>query len=395
MKIIYILVLILWSHLILAGVLSGKVIESSGQVLPFTSIYKKGTSIGTTSNIDGTYQFTLPAGEHTITFQYIGFESKDITITMTKDDMELDVTLEPYTKSITEIVITAGEDPAYRIIRKAIRRRIFYKDQVKRFQCNSYMKGTQHVQNIPSEIMGRSLSFIRERLDSTGSGIIYLSESLSTIYVDGKKKKEIMNSSKVSGNDNGFSFNSGAALYDISFYENYFDLNDAKVLSPIANNALAAYKYKLLSSFNDKDDRLVHQIEVIPKNTDDALFSGIIYIADKDWAIYGTDLFTTGKALNISLLDTLRVKQTHIQLENDVWRVFSQHISFNLKILFIKTQGEFVGVYSQYDIEPDFPPGFFNAETFKVEDFAIPCSDFGNFQKSLHLAAFAKFIEVF
>ena len=206
------------------------------------------------------------------------------------------------------------------------------------------MKGTQHVQNIPEEFMGEVFHlFENDSIRMVQVLSICLNRyqpSMSMV----KRVKEVMNSSKVSGNDNGFSFNSGAALYDISFYENYFEINDAKVLSPIANSALAAYSYRLLSSFTDKDDRLVHQIQVVPKNEDDALFSGIIYIADQDWAIYGTDLFTTGKALNISLLDTVRVKQTHIQIQDNIWRVFSQHISFNLNILFIKTRGEFVGI---------------------------------------------------
>ena len=36
----------------------------------------------------------------------------------------------------------------------------------------------------------------------------------------------------------------------------------------------------------------------------------------------------------------------------------------------IKTKGNFVGVFSNYNLDPHFPQGFFDAEVFKVEEFA-------------------------
>src|SRR5690606_42107523 len=56
-------------------------------------------------------------------------------------------------------------------------------------------------------------------LDSTRTGIIYLSETISEIaYQKPDKFTEKIIASKVSGNDNGFSFNSAQSA-NISFYE--------------------------------------------------------------------------------------------------------------------------------------------------------------------------------
>ena len=348
----------------------GKLTDEKGEMLSFASIYVRGTSIGTTSNIDGFYDLVLEEGDYELVFQYVGYESKTEKITLGKEDIELNIVLGPIANNIQEIVVTAGEDPAYRIIRKAIKKRKFHLNQVKQYSCESYVKGTQHIRNLPKKFMGQSLDMFREGLDSNGTGIIYLSEAVSKLHYKDGEFKEIMSSSKVSGNDNGFSFNSGAAMASMTFYENSFELGDTEILSPIASGALGSYKYRLETSFYDNEGHLVYKIEVIPKNKLGAVFGGYIYIVDEDWAIHSTDLFTTGKAVNISVLDTVYFKQTHIKLNNETWRIFSQDINFTLRFLIIATKGNFVGVFRNYDLSPSFDPKFFNAEIFKVEDFA-------------------------
>ncbi|BDS13429.1 DUF5686 and carboxypeptidase regulatory-like domain-containing protein [Aureispira anguillae] len=353
-----------------AAHIRGKLTDNQGEALSFASIYVRGTSTGTTSNIEGFYDLVLEAGNYELVFQYVGYESKTETVTIGQKDIQLDIVLNPIANNIQEVVVTAGEDPAYRIIRKAIKKRKFYLNQVKKYSCDSYVKGTQHIRNLPKTFMGQSLDMFRQGLDSNGTGIIYLSESVSRLHYKEGTYKEIMSSSKVSGDDNGFSFNSGAALASLSFYENTFELGDTKILSPIASGALAAYKYRLETSFFDNEGHLVYKIEVIPKNKLGAVFAGYIYIVDEDWAIHSTDLFTTGKSVNISVLDTVHFKQTHLKLNDGIWRIFSQDIDFTLKLLVIGTQGNFIGVFSNYDLNPTFDPKFFNAEIFKVEDLA-------------------------
>ena len=357
-----------FSTCIFALNIHGTVTDENGEALSFVSIYIQGTSIGTTTNIDGKYSLKLDNGTYELVFQYIGFESKIEKISLSKEDLELNVSLNPVSNNLQEIVVTAGEDPAYRIIRKAIKKRKFHLKQIKEYSCDSYVKGVQHIRNLPKSFMGLSLDILRQKLDSNGTGIIYLSESISKLHHKDGEFKEIMSSSKLSGNDNGFSFNSGAAMAEMSFYNNSFELGDSEILSPIANGALATYKYRLESSFFDKDGHLVYKIEVIPKNKLASVFGGYIYIVDGYWAIHSTDLFITGKSANISVLDTAHFKQTHIHLGEKIWRIFSQEIRFSLKLLTIATKGEFIGVFTNYDLKPDFPSNFFDAEVFKVED---------------------------
>ena len=66
--------------------------------------------------------------------------------------------------------------------------------------------------------MGQEVGDLDGVLDSTRSGIIYLSETISKIsYRQPNDFRERIIASKVSGNDNGFSFNS-AQESTFSFY---------------------------------------------------------------------------------------------------------------------------------------------------------------------------------
>ena len=363
------MLLILQSTDMAAAILKGNVSGPDGKPLPFASVYVQGTSIGTTTNFEGNYNIELDKGEYNIVFQYVGFQQQSVKVELKNDITELNVQLKDLEIQTEEVIVKADEDPAYRIIREAIKKRKFYLDQTSSYSCDSYVKGTQKVQNLPDKIMGRSLGKLSEGIDSNGNGIVYLSESVSKLYFDERKYKEIMISSKVSGDDNGFSFNSGVSMKEFNFYENQLTLNDSKLLSPIAQNALISYRYRLDATFIDNGN-IVSKIEVIPKNTMGALFHGYIYIINDQWSIHSTELKTSGKAANISLLDTVSFRQVHITLQDSIQKLFSQEIEFNLNVFGIKIAGRFLGVFKNYIINPKLDPKFFNAEVFKVSNDA-------------------------
>jgi len=116
------------------------------------------------------------------------------------------------------------------------------------------------VKDAPEKILGQEIGDLGGGLDSTRTGIIYLSETISEIaYQRPNNFSEKITASKVSGNDNGFSFNS-AIDANFSFYENTIALN-AQIVSPIANNAYAYYRYKLVGTFFE-NGKLINKIEV-------------------------------------------------------------------------------------------------------------------------------------
>lgn len=352
-----------------ATALKGKVYDHKGEVLPFASVYIQGTSIGTTTNVEGEYSLELAAGSYQIIYKYVGYQQELLEIEIGDRDIIQDVQLKALDMQMEEVVIVGGEDPAYPIIRKAIKKRKYYLNQVKSYRCDAYVKGTQYVKDMPEKFMGRSLGEFRKGLDSSGSGIVYLSESVAKLHFNKKKYKEIMISSKVSGDDNGFSFNSGVGMSEFNFYQNQLSLGDSKLLSPIANTALLSYRYQLIATFED-DGRLINKIKVIPKNPLGQLFHGEIYIVEDEWCIHSTALRTTGKAANISMLDTVEFRQLHLPVQDSIWRLFSQEVEFDMKIFAVKLAGRFTGVFHNYELNPNFEDKFFGAEVFRVDETA-------------------------
>ena len=77
--------------------LSGYVRDSTnGESIVGASIYKQGTTIGTTSNVYGFYSISLPKGKNTIVFSYIGYQQ---------------ITKELYLETSTNIDVELSEDP--------------------------------------------------------------------------------------------------------------------------------------------------------------------------------------------------------------------------------------------------------------------------------------------
>ncbi len=349
--------------------LSGQITDERGEVLSFATIYIKNSSLGTTSNVEGYYELDAEPGSYEVIFQYVGYEQLVKKIEFKDQPIVLDVVLSEQSVGLQEIVVTAdGEDPAYAIIRKAIAKRDYYLNQVEEYSCDVYIKGNQKVADVPKKFMGIDIGDLGGILDTTGQGIVYLSESVSKLYYRAPDQfNEEMISSKVSGDDNGFSFNQ-ANVMDFNFYKNTYDELGRKIVSPIANNAFAYYKYKLEGAFVDDAGRLINKIKVIRKRDTDPSLEGHIYIIEDLWNIHSLDMQTNGEAFGQPILDTMFLRQVYIPVkEPDVWLPVSRAVNFKLKLFGIKIKGDFTGVYSSYDIEPNLGSKFFTNEILKVD----------------------------
>lgn len=348
----------------------GRVTDDKDQPLPFATVFIKGTTTGTTTNAAGQYQLDLPPGQYTVVCQYIGFKRTELPLNVNASTQILDFHLLPVNMQIKEVVVKAnGEDPAYAIIRQAIKKRHIYQQQVKEYTCMSYIKGTIGMKNVPGRFMGQKIDKNDMGVDSTGKGMIFLSESVTKISarLPDKIKLEVISSRK-SGGGFGLSFPAIISFYDNNVSAVITQMGPRGYISPIAENALAYYKYRLEGTFTE-EGKTVNKIQVIPRRKQEPLFSGYIFITDNDWRIHSTDLILTGE-YQLELMDTLEIRQTHVPVTADIWRVKDQvmHISFN-KFGF-RMGGSFVNVYSDYNVHPGFPPKFFD-NTFLKYDSAF------------------------
>ncbi|WP_300434436.1 DUF5686 and carboxypeptidase regulatory-like domain-containing protein [Christiangramia sp.] len=364
-------VMLFFSVFQLSSQIIGEVKDENGNPLPYVNIYTKTGSIGTTTNDEGIYELKInQTGDYTLVFQFLGYKTFKKEITANNFPITVNVTLKAESTSLDEVTVQAGENPANRIIRNAIDNRELNAKKLQSFTADFYSRGLWRIQNAPEKILGQDVGDLGGGLDSTRSGIVYLSETISEIaYQKPDDFKEKIIASKVSGDDNGFSLNSAQEAY-FSFYENTLEIN-SELVSPIAEYAFNYYRYQLEGTFFDDRGNMINKILVSPKRSNDRVFSGYIYIVEDLWQIYGVELTTTGAAIQVPPIEELVFKQNYkYSEENDLYIQISQSVDFSFKIFGFGGNGRFTAVYSDYDFTPQFDKDSFGREILSFQEQA-------------------------
>lgn len=344
----------------------GKITDSDGEPIPFVSVFIKGTTKGVSANAEGVYSINVERGLVTLTFTVVGFKTATQSVDVF-NNTTLNQTLQTEQYTLNSVVIKAnGEDPAYRIVRNAIKNRKSYLEEIFAYSSDVYIKGMQKLVGAPKKFFGRDIQKTLN-LDTNRNGILYLSESQSKFsYMKPDRIKEEMISSKISGRNNAFSFNKASDMR-INFYENLLlensGLSARSFVSPIADNAMFYYKYKLLGK-TEENGLTINKIEVSPRRKNDPVFRGVIYIADETWRLMGTDLNLT-KDAGVNLIDTLNIAQHFIKVDK-YYMPGNLKFQFNGNVFGFKFQGYFISFYSNYNINPKFEKGYFTAEILKI-----------------------------
>jgi len=350
--------------------IKGKITDVYGNPIPYVSVLIENTYIGTSSNENGDYQLDVKEkGSYTIIFRSLAFKTQKVSVTVDLFPFVQNVSLEDETYLVDEIVITSTEDPALEIIRNAIKNKKINSENTDKYTADFYSKGIFKVKDLPEKILGQKIELedMELGLDSTRSGILYLSETISKITVQRPNKlKEHIIASKVSGDDKGFSYNTAEGT-EFDFYDNYIDFG-VKMISPIADNAFSYYKYKLDNTFYDENDNLVNKIKVIAKRDKEPVFEGFIYIVEDNYAIYGVELNIKGYRMNQPFLDNLLLTQTYgYNSLNGKWTKNLQTFDFEAGVFGIKFQGRFTHVFSNYEFVESFERKTFTREIISFD----------------------------
>ena len=370
MRIFTLAFLLFFSYYATAQKIYGTVFNSQGDLLPYASVIIKGTTKGTSANDKAKFSLNVLPGTYIIVCQNLGYTTAEKTVTV-KNDTEISFVLTQQKLSMETVVVTnGGEDPAYEVIRNAIKKRNYYFKQVDKFTCNIYGKDIIRLKSLPKKIFGQKIKTEDKKdmgVDSTGKGIVYLSESVSKVSVQqpDKFKLEVI-SSRVSGSDGfGFNFPPFISLYsnNVKVFSEKF--NPRGFVSPIADGAIGFYKFKFLGTFFE-NGRSISSIRVTPRRKYEPLFSGIINIADDEWSIYSFDLILT-KTAQLEIMDTLQITQLHVPVDKNIRRVKNQLLHFNFKQFGIEAGGNFLTVYSDYDVAPNFSKKYFDNVVIKYD----------------------------
>jgi hypothetical protein len=198
------------------------------------------------------------------------------------------------------------------------------------------------------------------------SEILYLAENVSEVYVKGKKRKEKILHSRVSGELTRFSFLGNVGIhYDP--YKNRFPIpgvNEMGMRSPLAEKAWLYYAFE----WGEETDSCCHHILLRPRRKYEPVFQGEMRLDRQSLAVRSLDIWATPQQ-GVELLDTLHIRQEYSRW-NEHWVPVSTRVNlpFSLNLIWIKVpfQAYALSEAKGHIARPDLAPSFFNKEVVRV-----------------------------
>src|SRR5690554_6722509 len=311
----------------------GTVIDQDGTPLPYTTIYVKETGSGSVTNQNGRYELRLQPGNYNISFQFLGYKSEQIVVSVGNEMITRDVVLQKQSYTLQAAEIDGGkEDPAYKVMRKAIAKSSYHRQQVDHFTCEVYLKGGGRLVDSPW--------FLRKTLEKEGldTSATFVTESVSEItYNRPGDYKERVISVRTTGDDR----NTNPMNYiNTSLYEPTI----GNIISPFSPKAFAYYKFKYIRSFSDRGYQ-INEILVIPRSRGADIFRGKVYVVEDLWAIHSADLQIEVQGV------TIDIDQVFAPIEPSVWMPVSHKYDGHGKIMGFEFEFQYLATVSDYDIK--------------------------------------------
>lgn len=362
-KILYVLLSILFIGLNISFSqtykLTGKIKDiKTDKPLSFATVKIIDTSYGTTADQNGEYIIKLKKGYYKAIYSFIGYFSDTANIYIEDKNEERNIFLRP-TEFVTEEIEVLGEDPAYDIIRKAIKYKKLFKSQLNEYDYDAYSKFVVRTNLNPTSDKDTST-------DDSKLKIFGILESETKGYF--KKpdlEKQIIISKKETANiQKGF-----AIPLIVNFYDEYVDLNQAKIPGPLSDDAFDSYEYKLVN-MTSIDSLKIFKIQVTNTSNLVPQFFGHIYIIDSIFALIKVSLKSNDVGLPRGL-DNIEFIQKFTSYSDkskkQFWMPTDIEIFADGSFLgLVKFKGEVFTIVSNYNLNVKAPSGTFDNIVIKI-----------------------------
>jgi hypothetical protein len=319
---------------------TGRILDSNGDAIPFASVSYKGHHIAVSSDADGKFDIERHVGWN-LTLSCLGYKSKIVKIT--DDATPLSVTLKEDSRSLGEVVVKSKrghyhrkDNPAVELMRRVIaakkrtdlRNHDFY-------QYDKYQKITLAINDLkPEQLKNKFFShrkYMRDQVevspynhklvlplsvDETVSQHIYRKNPL--------KEKDIIMGHQSSGI--GKLLQTGASLNkmlkdfftDVDIYDDHVRILQFPFPSPIGNTAISFYHFYIEDTVYVDRDKCIH-LQFIPANSQDLGFRGEIWVLDDSTLhVKKCNLFIPHNS-DIDWVDDMKIEQEYTRLSNGDW----------------------------------------------------------------------------
>ncbi|MFC1489877.1 DUF5686 family protein [Candidatus Latescibacterota bacterium] len=291
-------------------VIEGSIRDSSNnQPLSAAQVRINGTRSGTITNDDGVFSLEIPALPAVITISYIGYESREISITSDSTE-SLDILLEPRIYVLPTVIVTSGST-AEIIMRRVIERKKDWYASLNTYKADAYTR-----MNIASD-----------------TEIAFISESISVLFWDKEQgEREDMTFVKNTENIPGSSTIASARMVP-NLYDDNVEVLGYDMVGLTHPDALDYYTFKIIEQ-KFLDNKTVYVMSVEPKSKLQPLFRGTVSILDEDFAMIDLDLTPNEAAIYPVPISGLEfsVKQQFSNFGEDIWLPVDVRVSGKIKV---------------------------------------------------------------
>ncbi|GAC1304994.1 MAG: DUF5686 and carboxypeptidase-like regulatory domain-containing protein [Mucilaginibacter sp.] len=370
-------------------VIKGKVIDAvTEEPVFYATIAVKGTSIGTNSNFDGRFKLELTKRTDSITVSCIGYIRQSFHITRAAEQT-LNIRLKPFSQQLREVRVTPKSyvNPAWEIMSEVIKHKPTNDYRaLQSYQYESYSRIELDATNFSANLLrkrgfDKAISIADSLHITTVDRLpvlpLFVSETASEFYYrqNPDSKKEDIKRTKT----NGVGFEDGTLLAQLTgstfqqynFYRNFVSAAGKDFISPIADGWKAWYNYELENRNVVIDGKLCYQISFRPKRSQDLAFTGTIWIAQENYALYQIKA-TIEPSANLNFIHRISIQQ---QMEGDgterPWLPVKTRILVEVNQLTANTSGLLAKSYTAAKniiVNKDYPAGFFNEGITMADD---------------------------
>jgi len=341
--------------------ITGKVTDAStGEPIPFATVMIKNTTSGTTTDFEGRYTLKAQMLNDSLKVQVIGYRSKSKALIKGRDII-IDFQLNSTSYALGQVEVFSGENPAYRIIRQAIKHRPKYNpENLPFYQHESYTNIDVSVDQINDRFRKSRLmkpfaaifDSLRSQAGEDGKSVLpfFTSEIVSEYFYrkNPELSKEVVKAIKLNGilmDDNEMIQNFlGVSFQKFNFYNSYIHVLDRSFITPAASGAMLFYDYYIMDTVNI-DGNSCFELKLKPLNKQDLAFDGRIWISDTTFAIKRIAV-EIGKQANLNWVERYRIDQTYISVGDSAWMPSKTRILIDM----VELTKNSIGMIGVFDI---------------------------------------------
>lgn len=326
---------------IIKGVVKDDVTQAP---LPFVNIWITGTTVGTSSDIDGNFQLEYAFTDSTIiTFSFIGYEPLEHRYSEIKSDQPISIQLKAEKFSLKEVEVSPDNQYARSIIKSIIRnKKRNNPDNIKKVDYKKYTRKSIFLTNLDKKITEKKsfqntkTAFIQQT-DSTVAMPIFLIEKHYKYSVDKEQKK---NNEQLIDNkqecimpqmQNVINSIIGRKITsNINFYDSQINILERGLPSPIGWNNQMHYNIYLVDSV-DRAGVKQYKFDFYPKSYRSTAMKGYFWIDSNNYAL--TEIHAKlPKEANVNFVKHFEAHQYFQHTTNGKWFFKGQKIKTELSI---------------------------------------------------------------